>query len=67
MWDVWFDGQIVRSKIEHPWIINKISENIMISTMYMHSRFDTHIALKILMVSKSMHADFTKAKKLSIF
>ena len=24
MWDVWFDGQIVRSKIEHPWIINKI-------------------------------------------
>ena len=24
MWDVWFLGQIVYSKIEHPWIINKI-------------------------------------------
>jgi hypothetical protein len=24
VWDVWFDGQIIRSKIEHPWIINKI-------------------------------------------
>ena len=24
LWDVWFLGQIVNSKIEHPWIINKI-------------------------------------------
>ena len=24
MWDVWFLGQIVYSKIEHPWIINKM-------------------------------------------
>ena len=24
LWDVWFLGQIVYSKIEHPWIINKM-------------------------------------------
>ena len=27
LWDVWFLGQIVNSKIEHPWIINKIDLN----------------------------------------
>ena len=34
MWDVWFEGQIVRSKIEHPWIINKIFVLLMLKQKF---------------------------------